>query len=466
MLFKKKYNIIQQDFIKGYNAIREKSKRNLLCHAPFKSIFFSEYGEVLACFYNKKEILGRYPENSIHDIWNGKKINKLRDYIKNNDLSFGCEDCRRYLIFKNYYSVGAWKYDYLPKAEKNFPVSLDFQISNICNLECIMCNGEFSASIRQKREREIPYSNPYDKIFIKQLEPFFPHLKEAAFTGGETFLVKLYYDIWNKISEINPEIKISITTNGTILNEKIKKILSLLNFNITISVDAISKETFELIRKGAKFETVLENLNYFHEYTLKKNTTFTVKTCPMRQNWKELPQLFKFLNDKNIVIVYNTVVFPPYCSLWNIAPEKSLEIIKYLSSFNFEATTIIQQQNIERYKNLIVQLQNWRKEVIKNNYDEILKLKDHKKLLQIFYKKIRNAIYQDITLSINEKEEKHRKYDEALQQLSDAIENKESLANALKYYIGLPIERILSEMEIRSVEKMIERTKQAGKIIE
>lgn len=463
LLKQKKYNKLPGEIIKGYNKIREKSKTGLICHAPFRSIFFSEYGQVLACFYNKKIPLGKYPDNSVLEIWNGSKIKELREYLKHDDLSFGCEDCRRYLLFKNYFAVGAWKYDYLPISGSDYPTSMDFQISNICNLECVMCNGEFSASIRQHRENKIPYDNPYDKNFIKQLEPFIPHLKEAAFTGGETFLISAYYDIWKKFIEINPRILVSITSNGTILNSRVKEILNKLKFNITLSLDSVDKENFERIRKNADLSTVLKNLDFFQDYTRKNQTSFTVKTCPMRQNRHELPAIFDYLNNKNINIVYNTVVFPPYCSLWNLEPAILQETIDHLSSFTFKAETLQQKSNVERYRSLISQIQNWKNESDKKNYSSVLKIEDTEELKNLFLQKIIDYVRNDQTLDQEIKNERINKYTKICYILSEAPGSKQVLNNAFKYYLGLPVERITSEMEIRSIEKLIERTLQAGK---
>ena len=46
----------------------------------------------------------------------------------------------------------------------------------------------------------------------------------------------------------------------------------------------------------------------------------------MQQNWNDIPELISYLNDLNIPAIFNNVLFPPYCSLWNLNHEKLNEI--------------------------------------------------------------------------------------------------------------------------------------------
>lgn len=455
------FNPINKRTIKNFNKIRDKSKCKYLCNAPFSTIFFTEYGEILPCYYNKNIVFGKYPEQSPEEAWFGEKMNNLREHIKHNDLSYGCQDCMQYLNNENYYSAGAWKYDYLPVNKSKYPISIDFQISNICNLSCIMCNGEYSQTVRQKREKKDTYSNPYDEEFLKKIIPFIPHLKEAAFTGGEAFIIKQYFEIWDKIIEINPKIIISVTTNGTILNSRIKSYLEKLNFNITMSLDSINKENFENIRRLSNFDNVLNNLNYYIDYTKSKRTLLTVKICPMRQNWHELPEIINFLNEKNILFLFNNVVFPPYCSLWNLPFEKLNEIYLFLKEKTFNTISNIQKGNIERVNNLIKQIAEWGNQAkeFENNYPDI-NSKSVSEINILLKNKIRQYLTANTNISTSTSfgQDLEKVFDELIISIYDEY----ILKNAFIYFFKIPIHRILSEFNIRNFEKIKERTIQAG----
>lgn len=455
------YQSVSDKDLSAYNKIRKRNKRKRLCHAPFKSLFFSQYGEIFACFYNKRELLGKYPESDIDAVWNGEKLRTLREHIRHNDLNFGCGDCLGHIQKGNYYSAGAWKYDYLPEGKGDFPVSLDFQISNHCNLQCIMCSGENSDMVRLRRENETPYRNPYDSEFVTQLRRFIPGLKEAAFTGGEPFLIPVYFEIWDMIAGQKPNVRISVTTNGTILNDKVKNILERLDFNITLSIDSLNKQNFESIRVNADFDEVMKNLEFFHRYTQKKKTVLNVKACPMRQNWKYLPDLFDFLNGKNIPVIYNNVVYPPHCSLWNLDPGSLKSISEYLNQYDFKWETALQKDNVDRYRNLIRQVRNWHKAALDREKEIADGHTDEIRLMGLFVRQIREYLLNDTSLNDEEKARYTEHFLELAGKMFSEVPEGNDMIKALSYFIHMPVDRVVGEMQFRDIEKLRERVRQA-----
>ena len=98
-----------------------------------------------------------------------------------------------------------------------------------------MCTDFYSSSIAKKdilfKERK---DDIYDQNFINQLKTFLPNIKKTIFKGGEPFLIKPYYKIWEAIIETNPSIEIRIITNCTIFNDNIKSLLEKADFYLNI----------------------------------------------------------------------------------------------------------------------------------------------------------------------------------------------------------------------------------------
>ncbi|NLB27229.1 MAG: radical SAM protein, partial [Bacteroidales bacterium] len=317
--------IIDKQIKKAYDKHRYIGSQPLLCYAPFKNLYFGISGNVRACCRNESYIFGSYPQQSVKEIWNGRKVFLLREKIKNNDLSLGCYECYQHLKGGNFSAVIAKMFD-TQKLNSHYPSMMEFELDNTCNLECNICAGRLSSSIRKNREKLPPYKTPYDSNFVTQLEEFIPHLEEARFYGGEPFLIKLYYEMWELMIRINPKIKIYVQTNGTILNDRIKKLLEKGRFIINVSVDAMDKQLFEKLRINANFDTVMENLLYFYHYTRRKKTFFCITPTMMRDNWQELPKLISFCNSLNIPLFYNTLYSPKHFALNNL-PEDELKKI-------------------------------------------------------------------------------------------------------------------------------------------
>lgn len=373
--------ILNPEIITKYNNSRSRTYKGIICHAPFVNLNFEQNGNVRSCCYNTSHVLGKWPEKSVIDIWEGEKSKELRNYILQQNLGGGCEECGKMIQAGNYHGVRAKYYDEYSSGRLtanfeiikhklagvvNFPRVMEFEISNECNLECVMCNGYFSSSIRKNREKRSPIPSPYNNKFVDELESFLPHLTDAKFLGGEPFMIELYLLIWERILKINPRIRIHITTNGTFLNNRIKDLLEGLNAGIVLSIDSVNQTTYSKIRVNGIFGKVMENVEYFMDYTKRKHTFISIAACPIIYNWKELPQLFEFCYSKNIALYFNAVFTPVELSLREQTLEMQEEILAYLESYplpQIEGSNILPRNlSIRAFNDFILQLKGWRDE--------------------------------------------------------------------------------------------------------
>ena len=232
-----------------------------LCNAMFCNVFLSIKGVATPCCMNQKYVLGDYRSQPLGEIWEGEAAMEFRRQIQNNQFPVGCEGCRDSLGSGIISMVQINQYEKFCKS--NFIQRIEFQTGNTCNLACDMCSGMLSSSVAIKKEGYI--NNTEHKIsledpsFIKILK----NINEAHFSGGEPFLVNSYKDIWQFLAKNNPNCKIIVQTNGTILNKEIESIMESGNFHVNISIDSITPGKYEEIRVNASLDKVLQNLNYF-----------------------------------------------------------------------------------------------------------------------------------------------------------------------------------------------------------
>lgn len=340
------YHPLDKAVLKAYNKYRPAGPQDLVCYVPFTSLTFSWRGKVTACSYNRKVVVGHYPQKSVRDIWFGPEIKKLRDHIEHNDLTHGCQHCAYFIEHHKFSGLKPFTFDaYADYKKHNYPRVLEFELSNQCNLECIMCNGLVSSSIRQNQDKLPPIPMPYDDAFVEQLREFIPHLEEAKFYGGEPFLIHSYFRIMDLIMELKPTIKIFVITNGTILTNKVKSLLERGNFHLAVSVDSLQKERLEYIRKNSKFEDVMHNLLYFNSYAQSKGQRISFSFTTQRANWDELPEVVRFCNRHGMVFFNSFLKSPENLSLITL-PSKELEhIYKTLAAASLPDSTEIEQLN-------------------------------------------------------------------------------------------------------------------------
>ena len=437
-----------------YNMSREKLQRVSLCHAPFTNLLFVQSGDIMVCHYNRGFVVGSYPESDLMSVWNGSKLKELRRSLNDYQPLESCSFCHQEILNDRFYSSGCKKYDYLASRNHRYPKMMEFQLSNHCNLECIMCSGEYSSSIRKNRERGLPYFNPYDARFIQEVEKFLPYLEYASFTGGEPFLNELYFQIWDRISVLNPNLKVSISSNATVLNDRVKKVLSSLNCELTLSIDSIEKETYEHIRKGASLKTTLEHLEYFTNYAVKNKRLLSIKSVIMRDNVKDIPRLYRNFHNQGIQL-YPKLVWVPFEHSLKYAEVAEIDsAINVLQDCEWAIGNSVQKFNAERYREIIGQLIHWKEEQLAKT--EIPDSLTNEVLLGRLRQDIERSILNDMLLSHSERLEMLEHADRSLRMLFAGLDDGAS-RQLLFGLIRLPGYFLINEIYRKNAEAFVGR---------
>jgi radical SAM protein with 4Fe4S-binding SPASM domain len=356
--FEKKLNpSITEEEAKDYNLNRKMGANKNICMATKLNMHFCVDGRVMACCYNKTNSIGNIRHQTLHDIWFGSERIKF-DRLVNEEynLESGCYGCKLKIKSGDYSSVVAQNYDFHSTSIKKYPSRMEFELHNTCNLECVMCNGDFSSSIRTNRESRAPLPFVYDDNFLNQLDEFIPHLQYADFIGGEPTLITYYYKIWEKIIRLNPKCLIHIQTNATTLKSRFKEQLKLGNFEVGLSIDCLNEELAKKIRKNIIWENFSENLNYYlNEY---KNGVLklTLNFCPMPQNIDEVFSIINFCNNYKIPIFFCTVLSPYESSFLSLNESELFECLSKLEKINFAPNDFYSKNNSKQlidFKQLI-----------------------------------------------------------------------------------------------------------------
>lgn len=365
---------LKKIIIQEYQARRSINKGKPICLAPFKSLRFSPNGAITVCCHNNSFVLGHYPEISIKEAWTCSKINALKEAISNADFSLGCAVCFDSFDNRLFGSVNPLLYE--EYNEEEMPVMFDFKIATECNMECVMCSEYSSSKIRANKS--LSNVRVFDEDFLVQLREFIPTIKEARFSGGEPFMNKLYYQIWEEIIVLNPNCLISIQTNGSILNDQVLRLLKRGNCRINVSIDAVNSELYSQIRRGGEIQEVLNNTIVFAEYAEKSGNQLGITVCTMRTNWREFPELLKFANKINSKIWFSDVYFPLIYGLWNFDSKSLTEIILFLDGFKPQLNDSNSEHNYEVYNDMVQRIRLFRNTAMRreNNNEGLVSKQD------------------------------------------------------------------------------------------
>jgi len=323
---------IDTDILADFDATRDFSAKGFrsLCYAPYTSLYFDTRGDVRVCCHNWAHSVGNVATDTIAEIWKGAKIAAIREAVRDYNFERGCSFCEWQIGSRNFVNLAISKWDRLPVAgpDPPWPLQMEFSISNTCNLECVMCNGTASSSIRARREKQPPLPSPYSDSFFEELRAYLPHLKVARFLGGEPFLQQECFRIWDMLIEDGIQLPCHVTTNGTIFNARVQRVLEALQIGIAVSLDGITKQTIESIRINARYESLMGNLAKFRAYADDKKTSFALTFCLMRQNWHELGDFCLFADGLGCSVFVNSVRRPPEMSLYTLSPAELARIVE------------------------------------------------------------------------------------------------------------------------------------------
>jgi len=174
------------------------------------------------------------------------------------------------------------------------PTFVCMNMDNQCNLRCIMC-------IRRKYSEEDLNARNYDfEIFRRVADEVFPYLRWVQLaTAGEPLMAESFREQLKIAKKYS--VKVDLVTNATLLaDDLINEILSVTNC-LKVSIDGATKETYESIRIGAKFEQVIENIkrfNYFRRNIQQdRRPRLALLYVLMRRNIEEIPQFMKLAKE-------------------------------------------------------------------------------------------------------------------------------------------------------------------------
>lgn len=135
----------------------------------------------------------------------------------------------------------------------NFPIHLDLEATTLCNLKCFMCFQSF--------DTPNPYSMDF-KVFKQVVDEGVKNGLCSIKTQyrGEPLLHPEMIEMV-KYAKSKGIIEVMFNTNATLLTEKKSRQLIEAGIDkIICSVDGCTKDVYENVRDGAKFETVLDNI--------------------------------------------------------------------------------------------------------------------------------------------------------------------------------------------------------------
>lgn len=308
--------------------MNEIKKRENFCPIPFLQLQLNPLGNISACCFSGEHKVGNIQNNSLTEIWNSPEMQKWRQEFISGDIqicktpmqNFECHKMYKHLI----------EMAELDVVQKNLPRRLDLRLNGKCNLECIMCDVW-----RQP-------NGLYDQSELWSIGPteIFPHLVEVDMLGGEPFIQKDTFRFIDEVSAVNKTCTWGFITNCSYqFNNVLRTSLDKINLrHIHMSIDGISSETYEKIRKNGKHQKTFATINAFIKYRDERQQQgrgFVIfgSMCVQKDNWHEIGLFLDFCKTNNINPILQSVIGRDHLSLNRLSTDNYNSIVEIISPY-------------------------------------------------------------------------------------------------------------------------------------
>jgi sulfatase maturation enzyme AslB (radical SAM superfamily) len=163
------------------------------------------------------------------------------------------------------------------------PRYMTIVLGNGCNIDCPHCyqlkngdnllrNSEIGAELR------------------REFMGMYPYLSTLRVQGGEVFALKGFEDLVDDVGRTTSRSLISISTNGVLMDAAwAERIVSTPFQTVTVSFDGGTRETFERLRRGAKFDTVMGNIRRIQALKKRRGSLVSQLRCILCRHAIEFP---------------------------------------------------------------------------------------------------------------------------------------------------------------------------------
>jgi len=257
---------------------------NKACQNLYYSPIITSDGNITFCCkdFNAEANIGNISEKSLKELWNSPKMEEYRLRHIRGDFSITpfCSNCTEpvpanndtILNFLKKYGLSSIFPEYIKRSNKEFyfPLYIQIELTDICQLSCNFCNQiHKSPNIHGNSCRGYLKADDANRIFSELSSLGFPIKLLSLFWMGEPLLnpdilkiLKLLKKYQNAHSFYQ---KCELHTNAIAFTPEFQEIFlknAPPDMRILFSIDAASKDTYRKIKNG-DFNIVMENIKHY-----------------------------------------------------------------------------------------------------------------------------------------------------------------------------------------------------------
>ncbi len=210
-------------------------------------------------------------------------------------------------------------------------MSAYFEITNLCNLNCITCYNR-SGLNRCRKELSVAQLSQIIARLSSEFE-----CTTFSFAGGEPLLHSELSELLN-YTQSHPEFKFSFVTNGTVHKEAFFHAIQSnpAQYRVQISLDGSSEEINALTRGKGSFSRTIQFIKRLTDFSFRP----AIKMVVSQNNLTDIEPFFRLAVDLNCMPVFDFVACNGNASdSWdsiNPTPRQKVQVLKLIDRLNKE----------------------------------------------------------------------------------------------------------------------------------
>jgi sulfatase maturation enzyme AslB (radical SAM superfamily) len=266
-----------------------------ICLSPYISIMVNLKGDVglCGCAAWMPTTIGNLFNESLHSMLSSKLAQDIRQSIRDGSYEFcNANTCG---IIKNdkLNDINSVSKDVqnliIDPTLFKMPHEIVIAGDETCNLSCPSCRTGIKNNSDDVVEKNIKLGETLRKNLFGT--PTDDTINIMLSTTGEIFASPLLLSFVNSISiDDFPNVNLKLQTNG-LLAERFWHKLGIMQdrvTHITVTVDAATEESYEILRRGGKWKEIQSSLAWLQQKKKQNNMHMSLRMIVQNQNYKEM----------------------------------------------------------------------------------------------------------------------------------------------------------------------------------
>ena len=297
--------------------IEKNLKIGMRCSRPFDTILIDKQGSCYACECQSwlPQSIGNLQIRSLKEIMGSGLRRHLQDSVSDGTYRYCNEQQCTYLQTRD-----------LPESSHNRIKYIRLAIDDSCNLRCPSCrNKMIFHKTGTKFNLGVRLANNINEWVADYPHPLTIHIG----SDGDPFASHVYRHFMQTVPR-KPTLRYSLLTNGLMFEEfhsKIPHVIHNLD-KLSISIDGASKDTYEQLRLGGKWEKINANLQAMAELKTRHKFSFRLHMVVQQDNWWEMEQMIGLAEKYQVDQVYFNKIQD-----WNTALDHTKQTFTQIDQF-------------------------------------------------------------------------------------------------------------------------------------